>query len=62
MALSDVTVNGKEIAPPDEDAPIGSPGTHYTASTVKQYDPSGLRSAMTATHGARVRACGQRSL
>lgn len=30
---------------------LGSPGNHYTADTVKEYDPSGLRSAMTATHG-----------
>lgn len=34
----------------DEEAPIGSPGTHYTAPVVKAYDPTGLRSAMTATH------------
>lgn len=34
----------------DPEAPLGSPGNHYTASTVKLYDPTGLRSAMTATH------------
>ena len=34
----------------DADAPLGSPGNHYTAATVKAYDPTGLRSAMTATH------------
>eukprot|EP00613_Pedinella_sp_CCMP2098_P003377 CAMPEP_0171634954 /NCGR_PEP_ID=MMETSP0990-20121206/26315_1 /TAXON_ID=483369 /ORGANISM="non described non described, Strain CCMP2098" /LENGTH=192 /DNA_ID=CAMNT_0012206379 /DNA_START=145 /DNA_END=723 /DNA_ORIENTATION=+ len=34
----------------DPDAPRGSPGNHYTEATVKAYDPTGLRSAMTATH------------
>jgi hypothetical protein len=34
----------------DPSAAKGSPGTHYTADTVKLYDPTGLRSAMTATH------------
>uniref|UniRef100_A0A7S2WMS8 Uncharacterized protein n=1 Tax=Rhizochromulina marina TaxID=1034831 RepID=A0A7S2WMS8_9STRA len=56
MDPSDVIVNGKEIAPPDEDTPLGSPGTHYTAATVKAYDPSGLRSAMTATHAETFKA------
>lgn len=39
-----------EVALIDADAPLGSPGNHYTAATVKAYDPTGLRSAMTATH------------
>ena len=42
--------DGSELALTDPDAPKGSPGDHYTAATVKAYDPSGLRSAMTATH------------
>jgi hypothetical protein len=45
-----------EIALIDDDAPIGSPGNHYTADTVAEYDPSKLRSAMTATHEETFKA------
>ena len=33
-----------EVALIDDDAPIGSPGNHYTADTVAEYDLSKLRS------------------
>ena len=45
-----------EIALIDDDAPLGSPGNHYTADTVAEYDPSKLRSAMTATHEETYKA------
>ena len=45
-----------EVALIDDDAPIGSPGNHYTADTVAEYDPSKLRSAMTATHEETYKA------
>lgn len=53
--IDDKYVDGKEIALPD-DEDIGSPGTHYTAPVVKEYDPTGLRSAMTATHAETSKA------
>jgi hypothetical protein len=46
----------KELSLLDTSADRGSPGTHYTAATVKTYDPTGLRSAMTATHDEMYKA------
>ena len=41
-------------------APVGSPGTFKNAA-VLQYDPSGLRSSMSATWGALDKAVEQRT-
>uniref|UniRef100_A0A7S2CFD6 Uncharacterized protein n=1 Tax=Florenciella parvula TaxID=236787 RepID=A0A7S2CFD6_9STRA len=39
-----------------DEPPIGSPGTHYTLPAVQAYDPTGLRSAMTANHEETYKA------
>lgn len=54
--FSETLALGSELATVDEDQDIGSPGTHYTAGAVKTYDPTALRSAMTATHGETYKA------
>lgn len=43
--------SNEALSIPEIDPNAGSsPGKHYTADTVKLYDPTGLRSAMTASH------------
>jgi hypothetical protein len=57
MRIEDVWGDkSKELSLLDTSVGRGSPGTHYTAATVKAYDPSGLRSAMTATHAEAYKA------
>jgi len=57
MRIEDVWgEKSKELSLLDTTADRGSPGTHYTAATVKEYDPTGLRSAMTATHAEAYKA------
>lgn len=51
-----MSTGATELATVDDDMDIGSPGTHYTANTVKAYDPTALRSAMTATHAETHKA------
>jgi len=60
LRLEDAWTDSKEVALIDADAPRGSPGNHYTAPVVKEYDPSGLRSAMTATHEETYKAIQKR--